>query len=574
MCGIFFYCGYAVIRSNYKVILEKAFSKIKHRGPDESKVQYLNHNTMMGFHRLAITDPQHSGMQPFSNSRYVVTVNGEIYNYKQLYESINKDFSYSVQSHSDCEVILHLWSEITHNVATPTNEHLKILCDMLDGEFAFIIYEPQTDRTYIGVDEISCRPMFIGTSSSGVYIASEQKALIELHSNIHTEIFRFPGGHTGIIDPHDGICIGSRYKFSIEPYFKFDINTWPADGNLKDYSETMIHDLLVANVERKLRCDREKGFLLSGGFDSSIICGIASKLSFDRIRTFTIGFSTDSPDVIAARKVSRYINSIHTEIIVSYQDGIDLVADVIYADESWDQTTIRASTPMALLVKAIKNDPTSHIAVLFSGEVADELFQGYLYNFNSPNLIEGRKDQLMRLEQLPYYDGLRADRVTAYFGSMELRLPFFGKDLFNFVLSRPVQMTDPQSNNHIEKYILRKAFEGKGYIPDEIIWRTKNAFSDATSPLINGESEWKSMLKQAAAIHVTPSRANSANVIYDYKPPKTVEDMWYREEFDTCGYFEKTIPGMWMPSWVGDNATDSSATTLNIFKERTDKDGI
>lgn len=480
-------------------------------------------------------------------------VNGEIFNWKELYQYLDfKEFEYTTKSHSDCEVILHLFTYITQNIEYPTTHHLKEMCEIINGEFAFVIYDIVNDNVYYAVDELRVRPLFYAVNEDEFYLSSEQKAI---PSNI--TIHAFPPGTVGV---------HSTSSFSKE-YFSFNPKDYPINENIThEKACTKLRKLLIENVRLKLNPERDYAFLLSGGLDSSLICGIAARLqhpSGKRIRTFTVGFDKNAPDVIAAQKVANHIDSIHEFIQVSFEDGISIIPDVIKANESWDQTTTRASVPMVLATRHIKSK-YPEIIVIYSGEVADELLCGYLYNLGAPTLEELRNNLFSRLQNITYFDGLRADRTIASLGC-ELRLPFFSKDILKFVFSLPPKLLSPKHNKNIEKYLLRKAFDGLEFIPQQVLWRTKNAFSDATSLLVNGKSEWKEIIKKEAEKQVSDSRFECRQELYPYCTPQTKEDMWYREIFDELEYTETTIPNKWMPMWVDSTITDSSATALNVY---------
>ncbi len=572
MCGIFFNAKSKPIRGRKMKGIKHKAKKLEHRGPDHQRCTFYGYNVMMGFCRLAIMDTTIAGQQPFEsvNKRYICMVNGEIYNYeylqkwlgKQLVKDGKKKITYNTAS--DCEVVVHLFEYLIGENDCHENdwhEALKILCgEMLDGEFALVIYDQVEEIVYFGTDELSVRPLFIQSDMHDFYISSEQKAL----SGSTKRTTRLRAGQFG------------RYFTSIradripEYHTYHDLNTIPQVSPEAIYSDEVVGHikyLLEKNVEKKLHPDREMGFLLSGGLDSSLVCAIAARrLHPKRIKTFTVGFSPNSTDVLAAQKVADHIGSDHKTFIVSYDEGIEIISRVIKYNESWDQTTTRASVPMALCVSRIKKEYPD-IAVIYSGEVADELFMGYLYNRKPHTSVEGRKDQIMRLKDIHMFDGLRADRVCSSY-SCELRLPFFGKDLLRYVLSLPIEMIDPLHNNNIEKYILRKAFDTEDtddnpYLPKEILWRTKNAMSDATSV----QSGWKEHLKGFCDEQVTDSRFDTREDIYLYKTPQTKEDMYYRDIFDSYGYDETTIPYKWMSSWCDPKATDSSASTIDVFEE-------
>lgn len=566
MCGIFFYTKRGSIKGKTKRMIQKSFAKIQHRGPNASRVRYYNEGTMMGFHRLAIVDPTAAGMQPFEDERYACIVNGEIYNYKQIQSSMLADITF--RSHSDCEVVLHLFKKIVAD-NEPTIQHAAQLAKLMDGEFAFIIYDTKTGNTFFGVDELRARPLFLGTNltnTSGKYLdmglCSEQKSL-----DMFDYIIPVPSGTVGKISAERDPQTHKTKLFhkTFHKYYDFDAiqhAQYLATPEEFELARFTLRKLLTDNVAQKLNPEREFGFLLSGGLDSSLICGIAANLlAPQRIRTFTVGFNKDAPDVIAARKVAKYINSIHSEFIFTYEQGIAILPEVIYNNESWDQTTTRASIIMTLGVRAIKNQHPE-MGIFYSGEMSDELFMGYLEWQSAPNPQAARNHMVKRLRDITYFDGLRADRTVCSVGC-ELRLPFFSKEILNFVFSLPPQLLMPQFNKGIEKYLLRSAFVSS-VIPNEILWRTKHAFSDATS--IVGNDSWKETLKRHAETQITDSRFACRQQLYPVNTPQTKEDMLYRELFDSYGYRD-TIPYKWLPNWAPADLTDASATALPGFVE-------
>lgn len=567
MCGIYLYIHRDNIVGSRISHLKKCSQKLHHRGPDQERYRVYGTKVFTGFHRLAIMDPTEEGLQPFEspNGRFVCMVNGEIFNHEYLRHHLNKKFQLNIKwkTNSDCEVVVHLFQHLVSNRQKDETIHdcFSMMCELLlDGEFSIIIYDQEKGRVYYGTDELSVRPLFIGINKpadevKGIYLTSEQKS--NHGCNIVT---RLKSGHTGFID------IDNLSEFTMTQYI--NLSKIPQIETSYEEACSYIRQLLIQNVDRKIPSDRECGFLLSGGLDSSLVAAIASRISHPiRIKTFTVGFSEESTDILAARKVAKKINSIHHEFICTYQEGIDILPRVIKYNESWDQTTTRASVPMALCVKKIK-EKYPDIAVIYSGEVADELLMGYLYNRKCPSDEEGKKDQIKRLEDIHCFDGLRADRVCASY-SCELRLPFFGKDLLRFVLSLPHSYICPTYHDGVEKHMLRQAFDpsfspdGYEYLPYEILWRTKNAMSDATSV----KSGWKDHLKQYCDNQISDSRFEAREELFPYCTPQTKEDMYYRELFEEHNYTAETIPYKWMSSWCDPNATDSSASTIDVFQE-------
>ena len=554
MCGIFFYASSQPIHGKDKKRAEKMFKQIQHRGPDASKVRYYKDNIMFGFHRLAIVDPTGEGMQPFEDGRYTCIVNGEIYNHKELKEK----YDLETYSHSDCEVVLALFKQIENKEGkseTVWYDKLTQLCYLLDGEYAFIIYDSKKDIVYYGVDELRTRPLFLGTDNNGIYLASEQKALVGCNF-----VSPISSGHVGYFTTK---LIDEEFKFDKYSYFNFELPvTFKYSDDLVNMATTRLRQLLTDNVVNKLNPEREYGFLLSGGLDSSLICGIAAAHLYpQRIRTFTVGFDPNASDVLAAAEVAKHIDSIHTTFIFSFQYGLDVLPEVIRITETWDQTSIRASVPMYLLLRAIKNKHPE-MAVIFSGEQSDELFMGYMENKNSPSLEASRELMIQRLRDIYMFDGLRADRVVSSVGC-ELRLPFFSKQLLNFVMQLHPEYLSPTTNNNIEKFLLRKAFDEMDIIPQSILWRTKNAFSDATS--IIGKNSWKEFLKTHAEKEITDSRFEARQSLYpNEKTPQTKEDMLYREIFDRFEYEASCVAYKWLPAFSPE-LTDASATELSVF---------
>jgi len=583
MCGIFFYITKDFIRRK-KHDLEARFSNIQHRGPNASRVRYYNEDAMIGFHRLAIVDPTAAGMQPFEEDRFICVVNGEIYNYQELLKELQESHPESFEqhpltSHSDCEIVLHLFRSIIGK-EQPTLDHAAKLARLLDGEFAFIIYDTLTHSTFYGVDELRARPLYINHHDDEIYLASEQKAFIRPnYSTTSFCVLPVESGTVGMI-----VKSGSMLENIVQKYYDFEsIRQMGVKYPVLTFEQSTekLRKLIISNIRRKLNPEREFGFLLSGGLDSSLICGISAQLlAPHRIRTFTVGFDKNASDVVSARKVAAHINSIHTEFIFTYADGIALLRDVIYNNESWDQTTTRASVPMLLLLRAIKKQHPE-MAVIYSGEMADELFMGYYEWQKAPTPTDARNHVIKRLEHITYFDGLRADRTVCSVGC-ELRVPFFGKDILDFTLHSPPEYFMPQSHNGVEKFMLRSAFgkpltvadgpefpefSSKTVIPNEILWRTKHAFSDATS--IVGKSSWKEALRAHADKEITDSRFNTREKIYqdDAKFIQTKEDMLYWEIFTSFDYAPRCIPYKWMPNWAPPELTDASATALAGFTE-------
>jgi asparagine synthase (glutamine-hydrolysing) len=327
-------------------------------------------------------------------------------------------------------------------------------------------------------------------------------------------------------------------------------------------AKTRIREIFIQNVKDKIHYGtRNDGFYLSGGLDSSLVAGVAAKLRGSRkLNTFTVGFSPEASDVIYARLVAKHIGSNHHEIIISEEDGLAHLEEIIRHLGTFDQTTVRASTPLYLATKWIKQKYPD-IYIMYNGELADELQGGYLYFRNAPNPDAHREESIRRLDAVHNYDGLRCDRVCAAW-SIEARFPFFSKALLDLVLSLPPQYLAPSEWKGTEKYLIREAFRGLGYIPEEVLWRTKNALSDATSV----KSSWKDKLKAEMDRRVSDEEFATRHV-YTHVTPDSKEDFYYRKIFEKYyAGLSNTIPYKWLPLWCGD-VKDSSASVLSVYNE-------
>lgn len=541
MCGIF--ACYSYKGRIDPDMCQKRLRLLKHRGPDQTNCWQTAHsNVWIGFNRLSIQDTDSKGMQPFfwqnnGHNRFVCVCNGEIYNYKELYAKYLPD--YEPKSDSDCEVILPLFVKF--------KENLNKLCKVLVGEWVFLIYDIETNIMHICSDQLRCRPLFLGTQGTGedLYIASEIKAIPH---ELPVVVFP-PRTYWSSNDPEKF----NKYYYFPEP------NTILPVPSYKIACKT-IRKLLTKSVESRLNPDRDYGFLLSGGVDSSLVCSIAQRLLRPvKIKTFTIGFVDPydpdkiPPDVLAARKVAKFIGSDHHEILRNPYNAIEEIDGTIYFNESYDETTTRASVPMRMAVDYIKR-MYPEICVIFSGEVADELFGSYLYFRKAPTALEFHDECIRLLADIHMFDGLRADRVVSSM-SCELRLPFFDPELIDYVLRLPAEYRWPVTNDDIEKKILRDAFSDS-YLPNEILWRTKDAMSDGVGDL------WKDVLKYRLRTRISLDRYGDVQVLYPFNTPDSRESFYFRELFSDK-YEHPTaaqlIPYKWTAKWVGD-IKDSSAT--------------
>ncbi len=510
-------CGLSVKPLKY----DELESLISYRGPDATVKKTLA-NYVFTFHRLAIMDTSRTADQPFVNDTHLLMCNGEIFNFQALKEN----HPYPYISHSDCEVLLPLLDK--YNISE--------LCLMLDGEFAFVAYDIINQKLIAARDPIGIRPLFYGYTSEGeIAFSSEAKALLNCCAEIHP----FPPGHY-----YDG----QNFKAYLELY-KLDERK---NTNL-DQIFTNIHDLLISAVNKRLHADVPLGFLLSGGLDSSLVCAIANQTFPKPIKTFAIGLDHNPIDLGYAKQVADFLGTDHHEVIFNKSDTINSIREVIWAIETWDVTTIRASIPMFLLCKYIRNN--TEVRAVLSGEVSDELF-GYKYTDFAPSADEFQKESQKRIKEIHVFDALRADRCIAH-NSLEARVPFSDTEFVSYVMN-----IDPElklNKYGMGKYLLRQAFENKGYLPKEILWREKAAFSDAVG---HGLVDY---LIEAANLKYTDEEFITKSAKYNTNKPLSKEALMYREIFaELFPNQEHLICSYWLPnnSWPNCNLTDPSARHL------------
>ena len=521
MCSIMGYKGKLQIEC-----FQKGFEKTKSRGPDMSKILPLKEG-FLGFHRLAIMGLSEKGMQPFEFEGNYVVCNGEIYGFRKIKEEL-KNKGYKFTSSSDCEILLPLYKEKGVNMFKE-----------LDAEFALIIYDKDKDALVAARDPIGIRPLYYGYDvNNDIVFASEAKNLV----GIVSKIFPFPPGH--YYEDGKFICYNDITK--VEAYNMQDIETICSS----------IHDLLIEGVKKRLDADAPIGFLLSGGLDSSLVCAISQKILNKPIETYAIGMSQDAIDLKYAKQVSEYIGSNHHEIIMTKEEVIASLEEVIEILGTYDITTIRASMGMYLLCKAIHN--TSAIRVLLTGEISDELF-GYKYTDFAPNAEEFQKEAIKRVKELHMYDVLRADRCISS-NSLEARVPFGDLKFVKYVMA--IDPNKKMNRYNMGKYLLRHAFEKDKILPENILMRDKAAFSDAV-----GHS-MVDYLKEYASLRYSDEEFEERRKKYIHATPFTKESLLYRE------IFEKYYPGQaemvvsfWMPNkdWEGCNVDDPSARVLSNY---------
>ncbi|MBR9757319.1 MAG: asparagine synthase B [Algicola sp.] len=502
MCGIV--CAFDLKQEVGELrpqVLEMS-KKIRHRGPDWSGI-FNNGKAIMAHERLAIVDPASGGQPLFSeDKKLVLAANGEIYNHRALRTQLKE--GYCFQTKSDCEVILALYKE--RGVG---------FLDDLNGIFGFAIYDVDKDEYFVARDHMGIIPLYVGWDEQGTFfVASELKALEGYCVKIET----FPPGH--YLSSKDGVFV---------PWYKRDWEDYDAVKN-NETSILEVQQALEDAVHRQLMSDVPYGVLLSGGLDSSVISAIAKKYSQMRIETddktqawwpqlhsFSVGLE-GAPDLVAARKVAAHIGTIHHEITFTIQEGLDAVRDVIYQLETYDVTTVRASTPMYLMARVIKS---MGIKMVLSGEGADELFGGYLYFHKAPNAREFHEETVRKLKKLHQYDCLRANKSLAAWG-IEGRVPFLDKAFIDVAMriNPKDKMITPE---RMEKWVVRKAFEA--YLPESVAWRQKEQFSDGVG------YSWIDTLKEVAAAAVTDAELANAKQLFPVQPPTTKEEFYYRTIF-------------------------------------------
>ncbi len=516
MCGIV--CAFEINQSSKNLrpqVLEMS-KKIRHRGPDWSGI-YVSKRAILSHERLAIVDPI-SGKQPLysENRSMVLAVNGEIYNHLNLRDQFK--CTYNFKTDSDCEVLIPMYQKYGPNFVKKLN-----------GIFAFAIYDKVKDEYFIARDHIGIIPLYMGWSQDRTFfISSELKAL----ESYCAEIEIFPPGN--YIHSKDGM---------LKRWYK---KVWKANNyKKKEDVKGDIRNSLESAVKRQLMTDVPYGVLLSGGLDSSIIASVVNRFSKKRVETdnslnawwpqvhsFSVGLK-ESPDLIAAKLVSKHLNTVHHEVIFTVQEGMDAIEDVIFKLETYDITTIRAATPMYLMARVIKS---MGIKMVLSGEGADEIFGGYLYFHKAPNSIELHNETIRKLNNLHLYDCLRANKSMAAWG-VEARVPFLDKDFIEVAMT-----IDPEhkliKNGEMEKSILRESFHG--YLPDSILFRQKEQFSDGVG------YNWIDSLKMRVEDEISDKKFIDSVKQFTINPPMNKEELFYRNIFNK--YFPSDSAAQTVPS--------------------------
>ena len=527
MCGI---VAILNVKEQTQELRQKALrmsQTIRHRGPDWSGI-YCGGSAILAHERLSIVDPESGGQPLYSPDRkQVLAVNGEIYNHQEIRR--RHAGQYEFQTGSDCEVILALYRE----------KGINFLED-LSGIFAFVLYDEEHNEFLIARDPIGVIPLYIGRDSDGtIYAASELKAL----EGQCEQYEPFPPGHFlyGKLNIEDGklniendssVSTVTNVQSSIFNYQSYYQRDWFDYDAVKDNEASVeaIHDALEDAVKRQLMSDVPYGVLLSGGLDSSVISAIAQKFSehrieddsrtkayWPRLHSFAVGLK-GAPDLAKARLVAEHIGTVHHEINYTIQEGLDAIRDVIYYIETYDVTTVRASTPMYLLARVIKS---MGIKMVLSGEGADEIFGGYLYFHKAPDAKAFHEETVRKLSKLHLYDCLRANKSLSAWG-VEGRVPFLDKEFLDVAMrTNPSAKMCPGKT--IEKRIVREAFSDM--IPSEVAWRQKEQFSDGVG------YSWIDTLKQMTSEAVSDEQMAHAAERFPINPPKNKEEYYYRSIF-------------------------------------------
>ena len=576
MCGIFGLLNIK-FRTDYfqEKIIKEQFEKGKGRGPEDSVLKYFGLDTLLGFHRLAINGLNSNSNQPLTLGNVTLICNGEIYNYKELYNILEIE----PDTDSDCEVILHLYIRFG----------IERTLQMLDGVFALILldYDIHSNciKLYAARDPYGVRPLYILHSEQDkIYgFASEMKCLSSFGDESYIISHLKPGTYQKYTQSHqvssDWLLESTDNRYHIPSIITtyYNHNSFNLD---QSYYQTYIENIdnILKRIQKSLICAVEKrcttterpiACLLSGGLDSSLITALVNdyhkKMNLPILETYSIGLK-DSVDLYYAKIVAEHLGTKHTEIILDESDFLNAIPDVIYAIESYDTTSIRASIGNYLLGKYISEN--SQAKVIFNGDGSDELTGGYLYFHKSPNSIEFDLECRRLLGDIYMYDVLRSDKCISTHG-LEPRTPFLDREFVQTYLEIPSLIRNHSKNSVSEKYLLRSAFDdylnmyGDRLLPKEIIWRTKEAFSDGVSKKSRSLYE---IIQDYVINHIQKDKNIdlSQNI---HNPPKTAEQVYYRELFES--YFPRRgyiVPYMWMPRFI-EGVNDASARTLSIYSE-------
>lgn len=557
MCGIF--ALFSDISLNYiddrsLNNINKNFNKGQSRGPEHSILKLINNNSLLGFHRLAINGLDDISNQPILIDGIYLICNGEIYNHKSIINQLN----ITPKTQSDCESIIYLYKKYG----------IKYTLQNLDGVFSFVLYDTRKKVIYIARDPYGVRPLYFGINidkhNNESYIFS---SLLKQMSSICSQCYNFKAGtYMKLTEDVSTSKFTFTNRFKKYTTFNYDHNSVHNNNNMKNnlqYYQMIYNNLFEAVKKRVITMERNLACLLSGGLDSSLICALVSKfIPSGKLQTYSIGMKGGS-DLNYAKIVSKHINSNHTEIILTENEFFNAINEVIYNIESYDTTTVRASVGNYLIAKYISEN--SDAKVIFNGDGSDEVTGGYMYFHNCPSDIEFDFECKRLLKNIQYFDVLRSDRCISTHG-LEARTPFLDRTFVQSYLSLPINLRNHNNGNKIEKYLLRKSIETiePNLLPNDVLWRPKEAFSDGVS---SQEKSWFEIIQSRLEDKYSNDDFEKLKNKYDYNPPTTKEQLYYREIFESYypnkGYI---IPHFWMPQYT--NAIDSSARKLDIYKDK------
>ena len=559
MCGIWAYIKLLKYKNVDNSKLFQDFWNLKPRGPDNSYLENYG-DVWIGFHRLAILDTSFKSNQPFvfqEKERTVIFIcNGEIYNFRELIEK----YDLPINTNSDCMTIPELYLKYTRNEGD-VKDFFDLFQNNIKGEFAFVMFEfdrlKNLKKIFASRDQIGIRPLYTNTTITDELIFSSE---VKGTNSYDGEISEFPPGCITLYNFDD---FGKQVDKTIYT-FK---NVYVQDNftSSEEYHLQSVKNAVINSVKRRLDSDRPLAFLLSGGVDSSLVASISAKLLGYPIRTFCCGMN-EGTDLIYARKVAEHIRSNHTEVLFTPQDGLDAIRDVIWKTETWDTTTVRASVGQYIVSKYIGTKTDAKVVLV--GEGPDEVCSSYLFNWYAPSGKALHQTALEYVENIHYFDSRRGDRCLSGWG-LEGRVPLLDPEFIEAYWNIPAEMRMPQYKG-IEKWWLRKAFDGTDLLPNEVLYRTKEAFSDGVS---SKEKSWFQIIQEYVESLVSDKDLENAANIYPHCTPQTKEAFYYRRVF--CEFFgenrQTIIPHYWQPKWNADGEevteyVDPSARTLFATK--------
>jgi asparagine synthase (glutamine-hydrolysing) len=559
MCAIFSYIKLLKYKNVDNSKLFQDFWNLKPRGPDNSYLENYG-DVWIGFHRLAILDTSFKSNQPFvfqEKDRTVIFIcNGEIYNFRELIEK----YDLPINTNSDCMTIPELYLKYTRNEGD-VKDFFDLFQNNIKGEFAFVMFEfdrlKNLKKIFASRDQIGIRPLYTNTTITDELIFSSEVKGINSYDG---EIEEFSPGSITLYNFDD---LGKQVDKTIYT-FK---NVYIQDNftSSEEYHLQSVKNAVINSVKRRLDSDRPLAFLLSGGVDSSLVASISAKLLGYPIRTFCCGMN-EGTDLIYARKVAEHIRSNHTEVLFTPQDGLDAIRDVIWKTETWDTTTVRASVGQYIVSKYIGTKTDAKVVLV--GEGPDEVCSSYLFNWYAPSGKALHQTALEYVKNIHYFDSRRGDRCLSGWG-LEGRVPLLDPEFIEAYWNIPAEMRMPQYKG-IEKWWLRKAFDGTDLLPNEVLYRTKEAFSDGVS---SKEKSWFQIIQEYVESLVSDKDLEDAANIYPHCTPQTKEAFYYRRVF--CEFFgenrQTIIPYYWQPKWNADGEevteyVDPSARTLFATK--------